>query len=134
MKKIFLLTLTLTLLLFGCKDNKKEVKETETVKVETTSGNSVYDKLKSEYELFGKWKISNTIVNESYPYEIYKKGNEYIGVYPSWEFKTEILKKRGNNYNIQENKYGEYYFISDIKEMILYDKDGLLIDYKATKE
>ena len=105
-------------------------------KVETASGNSKYDKLKSEYELFGKWKISNTIVKSSYPYEIYKKGNEYIGIIPQGEFKIEILEKSGNKYSVKGNKYGEYYIITSTKEMTLFDKDGELasMGYKATKE
>lgn len=105
-------------------------------KVETASGNSNYDKLKSEYELFGKWKISNTTVKSSYPYEIYKKGNEYIGVIPQDKFKTEILEKSGNKYSVKGNKYGEYYMITSTKEMTLFDKDGELasMGYKATKE
>ncbi|KAF5434820.1 hypothetical protein C5S36_04315 [Candidatus Methanophagaceae archaeon] len=59
--------------------------------VKTSSGNSNYDKLKTDYELFGKWKITNTTVKSSYPYEIYKKDDEYIGVIPKDDFKTEIL-------------------------------------------
>ena len=85
-------------------------------KVETASGNSKYDKLKAEYELFGKWKISNTTVKSSYPYEIYKKGNEYIGLIPQDKFKTEILEKSGNKYSVKGNKYGEYYMITSTKK------------------
>lgn len=105
-------------------------------KVETASGNSNYDKLKSEYELYGKWKITNTIVKSSYPYEIYKKGNVYIGVIPQDKFKTEVLEKSGNKYSVKGNKYGEYYMITSTKEMTLFDKDGELasMGYKATKE
>lgn len=105
-------------------------------KVETASGNSYYDKLKSEYEFFGKWNISNTTVESSYPYEIYKKGNEYIGVIPQDKFNIEILIKNGNKYSVKGNKYGEYYMITSSKEMTLFDKDGELasMGYKATKE
>lgn len=105
-------------------------------KVETASGNSNYDKLKAEYELFGKWKITNTMAKSSYPYEIYKKGNEYIGLIPLDKFKTEILEKSGNKYSVKGNKYGEYYIISPTKKMTLFDKDGELasMGYKATKE
>lgn len=105
-------------------------------KVETASGNSNYDKLKSDYELFGKWKISNTTVKSSYPYEIYKKGNEYIGVIPQDKFKTEILEKSGNKYSVKGNEYGEYYIITPTKEMTLFDNDGELtsMGYKARKE
>ena len=105
-------------------------------KVETASGNSNYDKLKSEYEFFGKWKITNTTVKSSYSYEIYKKGTEYIGLIPKDKFKTEILEKSGNKYSVKGNKYGEYYVITSNKEMTLFDKDGELasMGYKATKE
>jgi len=105
-------------------------------KVETASGNSNYDKLKSEYELFGKWEITNTTVKSSYPYEIYKKGNEYIGVIPQDKFKTELLEKSGNKYSVKGNKYGEYYMITSSKLMTLFDKDGELasMGYKATKQ
>ena len=105
-------------------------------KVETASGNSNYDKLKTDYELFGKWKITNTTVKSSYPYEIYKKGDEYIGVIPKDEFKTEILEKKGIKYFVKGNKYGEYYMINSNMEMTLFDKDGELasMGYKATKE
>ncbi len=105
-------------------------------KVETASGNSNYDKLKSEYEFFGKWTITNTTAKFSYPYEIYKKGNEYIGVIPQSEFKTEILEKSGSKYSVKGNKYGEYYMINANLKMTLFDKDGELasMGYKATKQ
>lgn len=105
-------------------------------KVETASGNSNYDKLKSEYKLFGKWKITNTTVKSSYPYEIYKKGTEFIGVIPKDEYKTENIIKKGNKYSVKGNKYGEYYIINSSKEMTLFDKGGELksMGYIATKE
>jgi len=100
----------------------------------TSSGNSNYDQLKSDYELFGKWTIANTIVKESYPYEIYKKGNEYVGVRLN-DFKTENLTKKGSDYYVKGNKYGEFYRIDKNLNMILFDKDGDLTStgYKATK-
>lgn len=105
-------------------------------KVETLSGNNNYDKLKSEYELFGKWEITNSTANLSYKYEIYKKGNEYIGVIPEDKFKTEILLKSGNKYSVKGNEYGEYYIITSTREMTLFDKDGDLssMGYQAKKE
>ena len=104
--------------------------------VEDASGNSNYDKIKTEYELFGKWTISNTTANSSYPYEIYIKGNEYIGVIPQGEFKTESLDKTGDKFSVRGNQYGEYYIITPNKEMTLFDKDGELasMGYKATKK
>ncbi len=104
-------------------------------KVETASGNSNYDNLKKNYKLFGKWKIANTIVNESYFYEIYIKKNEYIGVIPSGKYRTEILDKKGDKYFVKGNKHGEYYKIDSKMNMSLFDKDGELasMGYKATK-
>lgn len=104
--------------------------------VETASGNSNYDKIKAEYEVFGKWEISNSATKSSYPYEIYQKGNEYVGVIPQDEYKTEILEKKGNDYYVKGNKYGEFYRVDGSKNMTLFDKDGDLtsMGYKATKK
>lgn len=111
--------------------NAKPIEE-----VETASGNSNYDKLKNDYDLFGKWEITNSMTKSSYPYEIYKKGNEYIGVVPQDDFKTEILEKKGNDYFVKGNKHGEYYKIDANKNMVLYDQDGELtsMGYKAIKK
>ncbi len=104
--------------------------------VETASGNSNYDMLKTDYELFGKWEITNSMSKTQYPYEIYKKGNEYIGVIPQGDYKTEILDKKGDKYSVKGNTYGEYYKIDGNKNMTLFDKDGELasMGYKATKK
>lgn len=105
-------------------------------KTVTPSGSSYYDNLKKEYKLIGKWEISNTIAKESYPYEIYSNGNEFIGVIPQDEYKTEILEKKGNDYFIKGNKSGEYYKIDSKMNMSLFDNDGELasMGYKATKK
>lgn len=104
-------------------------------KVETKSGNDNYDKIRSDYELIGKWKITNSLSKQNYPYEIYKKGNEYVGVIPQGDYKTEILEKNGNKYLVKGNEYGEYYVIDDNLNMTLFDKDGDLssMGYKAVK-
>ena len=104
--------------------------------VETASGNNNYDKRKADYELFGKWEISNSATKSSYPYEIYQKDNEYIGVIPQDKYKTEILEKKGNDYFVKGNKYGEFYRIDSGKKMTLFDKDGDLtsMGYKAIKK
>ena len=103
----------------------------------TSSKVSSYSKLKTDYELFGKWNISNSTVKESYPYEIYKKGNEYIGVIIKDDFdkKTENLINKGSDYYVKGSKYGEFYRIDKSMNMELFDKDGELtsIGYKATK-
>ena len=105
-------------------------------KVETASGNSNYEKIKKDYKLFGKWKITNTIVKKSYPYEIYKKGNEYIGVIPHGKYRTEILEKKGDKYFVKGSEYGEYYRVDSKMNMSLFDKDGELASsgYIATKK
>ena len=105
-------------------------------KVKSESGNADYDKIKNEYELFGKWRITNSVAKLNYPYEIYTKGAEYIGVIAEGEYKTEILEKKGDNYFIKGNKSGEYYKIDSKMNMLLFDKDGELasMGYKAIKE
>lgn len=102
--------------------------------VETSSGNANYDNLKKDYELFGKWSIS--AAGYSYPYEIYKKENEYIGVKSSGEYKTEILDKKGNDYYVKGNKFGEFYRIDKNLNLTLFDRDGDLTSagYRATKQ
>lgn len=103
----------------------------------TSSEISSYSKLKTDYELFGKWTITNSIVNESYPYEIYKKGNEYIGVIikDDLDKKTENLTKKGSDYYVKGSKDGEFYRIDKNLNMELFDKEGELksVGYKATK-
>jgi hypothetical protein len=86
--------------------------------------------------LFGKWKIKNTIVNQSFPYEIYTKNNEYIGVTPQGDYNTDILEKKGNNYYKKGNEYGEYYTIDSEKNMSLFDKDCDLssVGYMAVRQ
>lgn len=107
-----------------------------TVKVESESGNSDYEKIKAEYEIFGKWRIKNSAANLNYPYEIYNKGTEYIGVIPEGKYKTENLEKKGNKYFVKDNKSGEYYLIDVKMNMSLFDKDGELesMGYKAVRE
>ena len=104
-------------------------------KVEIPSGNNNYDKLITDYELFGKWEISNSLSKTKYLYEIYKKGNEYIGVIPP-DLRTEILEKKGDKFIVKDNQFGEYYRIDANMNMTLYDKDGELesMGYKATKQ
>lgn len=97
-----------------------------TENIETASGKSNYEDILRTYKLFGRWEISNSIVKDSYIYEIYKKENEYIGVIAQGNYKTEILEKNGENYFVKGNKSGEYYRIDGNMEMLLFDKDGEL--------
>lgn len=100
------------------------------------SGNSNYEKIKAEYELFGKWSISNSMAKEKYPYEIYKRGAEFVGVIAQGEYTTEVLVKNGDRYVVKGNDYGEYYKIDSKMNMSLFDKDGELasMGYSATRK
>lgn len=120
---------------FFNKTFKEAITNKPVEKVVTKSGNDNYDNLVENYTLIGKWKISNSAMKMNYPYEIYKKGDEYIGVIPEKEYKTEILIKSGTKYTVKGNSYGEYYKIDSNMNMTLYDKDGGLssMGYKATK-
>lgn len=105
-------------------------------KAETTSTNKEYERIKNEYDLFGEWIISNSNFDMSEPYEVYQKGNEFIGVFPEDDFKMEQLEKKGNKYYIKDSKAGEFYTIDDDKNMKLFDQKGDLssVGYKATKK
>jgi hypothetical protein len=111
--------------------------ESESVQAAPKSPRTYYETLQSDYELVGKWKIINSIINDGWTYEIYKKGSEYVGIIPEarWEFKIENLKKKGNNYYVKGNEYGEYYRIDANLNMTLFDNDGEWIStgYTAKK-
>jgi len=121
---------------FFNKTFKEAISPIKTKKIETASGNSYYDNLKKNFKLLGMWEITNTTINNSYPYEIYISGNKYIGVIPEDEFKIENLEKKGSKYFVKGNKYGEYYKIDSKKNMLLFDKDGELasMGYIAIKK
>lgn len=122
--------------IFFNKTFKEAISPIKTHKTKTASGNSNYDNLKKNFKLFGRWEITNTTMNNSYPYEIYISGSKYIGVIPEDEFKTENLEKKGNNYFVKGNRYGEYYKIDSKNNMLLFDKDGELatMGYIAIKK
>lgn len=90
------------------------------------SGAQNYAKLQAESALFGKWKVTNSFAKQSYLFEIYKRGNEYIGVYPSREFKTEQLQKKGKDFYVKGSRNGEFYRIEANMTMALFDQDGEL--------
>lgn len=106
------------------------------------SGKNNYERIKQEYELFGRWKIFNSIVRTSYKYEIYKRGDEYVGFFPQddWDYMAETLERKGNFFIIKGNnphsQSGEYYRIDENKNMVLFDQDGELTDagFRATKD
>ena len=149
MKKLLLTVLVMATVL-SCQTNQQKAeaearKKLESVKAKSPepvkesiapTGNAEYDKIRKDYKLFDKWKITNRLVKESWIYEIYQKGNEYIGVIPKWDYRIEVLEKKGFNYYIKGNSSGEYYRIDDEKYMTLYDKDGELYSagYSAVKE
>ncbi|TYB73198.1 hypothetical protein [Bizionia myxarmorum] len=143
--KLFLIALSLTLLT-ACKNDPKQedidLPEMETVETpiqETPAATSpalTYDNLKADYTLFGKWKITNTlIVDEDFPFEIYTNGTEYYAVIPEGAHKIEVLNKKGNDYFIDKNKYGEYYRVDKDMNLTLFDRDGDLTTagYSAEK-
>lgn len=112
-----------------------------------SSGKNNYDKVKREYQLLGKWTITNSILKanglqSAYKYEIYRNGTKYIGVIPQEDrkYQTETLEKIGNNYFIKgnnvNNENGEYYQIDAQLNMTLFDRDGDLstAGYKAIRD
>ena len=160
MKRSFLLALTIITCLTSCQNNEKEASTTESVNVETVNSNREvestisdttnpktveeieaslnngnYSKIKSDYRLLGKWEISNSFMKQTYSYEIRKKGDEYIGVFPDGDYKTETLEKNGNDYYVQGSRFGEFYRVDANMNMILFDRDGDLTGagYRAVK-
>lgn len=107
-------------------------------KVEQTQavvGNVQYDKIRNDYELFGKWRIVDASGAMNYVYELYKKDSEYIGVILDKAIKLEYLDLKGTKYYLRGSKVGEYYIIDANKNMSLWDKGGNLADigFKVTK-
>lgn len=133
MKNVIILFI-ITISIYSCQSNKPAKSEEKTSVV--SSENEIYKSIKSEYQLFGSWIIKNTFTNTQYPYEIYQKGSEYVGIIPEGEYKREKLVKDGNKYVVVGNKYGEYYLIDSDKNMKLFDRDGDLSStgYKAVKK
>ncbi|EGV43582.2 hypothetical protein BZARG_2861 [Bizionia argentinensis JUB59] len=131
--------------LTACKtDNKKEeisIPQIEKLEIQVLEDKVIspekdaYKKLTSNYELYGKWIISNSVDKKGYVYEIYKKGDEYIGVITKGDYTMENLNKKGNDYFIEENNYGEFYRIDKKMNMTLFDRDGDLTStgYSAKK-
>ena len=108
------------------------------------SGKENYERIKQEYELFGKWIMNIKMSNElhRYRYEIYRKGNNYIG-FEDWgdgEYDAEILDKKGTFFVIKgdnvHSRNGEYYRIDEDMNMVLFDQDGELTEhgFTASKE
>jgi len=103
--------------------------------IETSSGEIKYEKIKKDYQLFGKWEITNKYAKTLWTCEIYQKGNEYISVIPEHDYTTHILDKKGKKYFERDNFSGDYYLIDSKMDMTLYDNDGELQSsgYKAVK-
>lgn len=103
---------------------------------EIKADNLAYETLQSEYQLFGKWRIKIGVAEESYPYEIFQKEEEYVGVVFQNGFKKEQLEKRGENFHVIGVESGEFYRINKNLEMSLFDKDGDLgeIGYVAIRQ
>lgn len=102
---------------------------------EIAADNLAYEKVKSDFQLFGKWQIKIGVGEESYPYEIFQNGEEYIGIVFQNGFKKELLEKRGNEFHVKGVDSGEFYRVDGNLEMTLFDKDGNLgdIGYEAIK-
>ncbi len=102
---------------------------------EIATDDLAYESIKREFDLLGKWRINIGVGDESYPYEIFQKGSEYVGVVFQNGFKKELLMKKGDEFHVMGVKSGEFYKINDQLEMTLFDKDGDLseIGYKATR-
>lgn len=94
--------------------------------IETNSGSQEYAQLQAEATLLGKWTVTNSLAKDSYPFEIYKKGEEYIGVYPSRDFKTEPLEKKGKEFFVKGSRHAEFYRVEKNMSMALFDQDGEL--------
>jgi hypothetical protein len=90
---------------------------------------------KGSKHLVGRWKISTPLASLNYTYEIYITGDQYLGIIKGGQDATEILTKRGNDYYIKGNRFGEYYRIDSDGNMKLFDRDGDLTSsgYRATK-
>ncbi|MCD8411071.1 hypothetical protein [Tenacibaculum finnmarkense] len=89
--------------------------------VKTAENN--YNKLKKSHELFGKWKIYDSDQN-SFPFEIYQKGDEFISVVPWGNYTLKPLVRKGNKFDRKGIVKGEYYIIDSNKEMTLFDETG----------
>lgn len=107
-----------------------------------SSGKENYDRIRQEYELFGKWIMNIRIIalNEThrYKYEIYRKENNYVGfaAQEDWEYEAEILERKGIFFIIKgdnkSSRSGEYYRIDEDMNMILFDQDGELAEHGFT--
>lgn len=68
-------------------------------------------------------------------YEIYHKGNEYLGVVIGGNFRVEALEKKDDNYYIKGSITEDFYQIDGGMNIVLYDKNGDLSDmYEVSKE
>ena len=112
-----------------------EMQINQRTEAEIAADNLAYETLKNDFDLLGKWRIDIGVGDESYPYEIFQKGNEYVGIVFQNGFKKELLQKKGYEFHVKGVESGEFYRINAKLEMTLFDKDGDLgeIGYKATK-
>jgi hypothetical protein len=112
-----------------------DIKINQRTEAETAADNLAYETIKNEFDLLGKWEINIGVGDESYPYEIFQKGDEFLGIVFQNGFKKEILEKKGDEFHVVGVESGEFYRIATNFEMLLFDKDGDLgeIGYKATR-
>jgi hypothetical protein len=110
------------------------------------SGKENYDKIRAEYNLFGKWVLNIRVIalneTQSYKYEIYNKENSYIGfaAQENWNYNAEILERKGIFFIIKgdngSSRNGEHYRIDEDMNMVIFDQDGELTEhgFTATKD
>ena len=124
-----LLTISVTLDT-SCNSSKKneiEANQDESVISDTwiaKSGKENYERIKKEYDLFGKWIIKNTDANVSYRYEIYNSRMKYVGVSirEDWDYITEILIRSNDKFRVKDANL--YYQINSKLEMEFFESDG----------
>lgn len=111
-----------------------DIKINQRTEAEIAADNLAYETITNDFDLLGKWRIDIGVGDESYPYEIFQKGNEYVGVVFQNGFKKELLEKKDDEFHVIGVESGEFYRINAKLEMMLFDKDGDLgeIGYKAT--
>jgi hypothetical protein len=99
---------------------------TSETRTTTSSAEKSYDQIKSTHTLVGRWRVSISVVNESYVYEIYQKSDQFVGIVISKSIRIENLEKKGQKYFIKNSKAGEYYTISKNKKLEIFDDEGNL--------
>lgn len=114
---------------------EKAISSKTTQPMNVTVENEQYDKIRGEYELFGKWRVTNDRAKMDYVYEVYRKGSEYVGVILDKPIQLEKLDRKDTKFYLKGSTGGDYYLIDADKNMSLWDKKGSLasIGFKVSK-